>query len=124
MPSSSFRRLQDDSLFLAVAVGVLSFASGIVYASFAMRLRDRERLRNACSRIKKNLVQPQRMALGPSHLKAPKDKETILVVGAGSYGTFKISFVCARSICEIVVQLATFSIYMFLHLNRLTHLTK
>lgn len=95
MPSSSsLRRIQDDSLLMAAAMGALSFAGGIVWASYAMRLRDRERLRNACSRIKKHLVQPQRMALGPSHLKSGKDKETILVVGAGSYGT-AMAYACA-----------------------------
>jgi hypothetical protein len=82
------RRLDDHvPLWTAAAIGVVSFVGGLVYASNAMRLRDRERLRNACSRIKKHLVPPQRMALGPAHLKPVKEKEVILVVGAGAYGT-------------------------------------
>ena len=85
---STFRRRgdADDALFFTATVGVLSFAGGVLYASYAMRLRDRERLRNACSRIQKHLVPPQRMALGPVHLTPVQKQETILVVGAGSYG--------------------------------------
>jgi hypothetical protein len=78
------------SLWTAAAIGAISFVGGLVYASNAMRLRDRERLRNACSRIKKHLVVPQRMSLGPAHLKPANkkgEKESILVVGAGAYGT-------------------------------------
>ena len=78
----------DSGIWTAVTIGAVSFVGGIVWASFSMRLRDRERLRNACSRIQKHLVQSQRTALGPIHMKLLKKKETILVVGAGAYGTY------------------------------------
>ena len=81
------RRMPNDvSLWTAAAAGAFSFIGGLVYASYAMRLRDRERLRNACSRIEKHLQPPQRVSLGPVHLKPVKEKETILVIGCGSYG--------------------------------------
>jgi len=78
----------DSSFLWTVTISSLAaFGAGCLYAANAMRLRDRERLRNACSRIQKHLIPPQRMALGPIHLTATKSKETILVVGAGAYGT-------------------------------------
>lgn len=80
MPNNS---RHDQNTLWVVAAG---FVGGILYASYAMRLRDRERLRNACSRIQKHLKQPQRVALGPAHMKPVKERETILVVGSGSYG--------------------------------------
>ncbi|CAB9523004.1 Probable glycerol-3-phosphate dehydrogenase 2 [NAD(P)+] [Seminavis robusta] len=88
-------------LWSAAAVG---FVSGMVYASYAMRLRDRERLRNACSRIQKHLLPPQRMALGPVHLTARKEKETILVVGAGAYGT-AMAYTCAANGHKVVMHM-------------------
>lgn len=89
MPSS-FRNNNDSlSVTVAATLGAMScFAGGLLCASYALRLRDRERLRQACSRIQKHLVQSQRTALGPVHMKLMKKKETILVVGAGAYGTY------------------------------------
>jgi len=87
---SNNRHGGDSLLLVAALLGTVSFASGVVYASYAMRLRDRERLRRACSRIEKHLETSQRMALGPisSLMKTSSSKEKILVVGAGSYGTY------------------------------------
>ena len=95
MPFSLHQNLSNnrhggDSLLLVALLGTVSFASGVVYASYAMRLRDRERLRRACSRIEKHLETSQRMALGPmSSLMKSSSKEKVLVVGAGSYGTYQ-----------------------------------
>lgn len=84
-----------EPLFLAAVLGTLSFVGGIVYASYAMRLRDRERLRRACSRIEKHLESTQRTALGPvNRLMKSYSKEKVLVIGAGNYGT-AMAYVCA-----------------------------
>jgi len=89
---------RDRSFWTAAA---LSFLGGVLYGSYAMRLRDRERLRKACSRIQKHLKPPQRMALGPIHLRPNNEKETILVVGAGAYGTFwKSCFLLKRLVTD------------------------
>lgn len=68
-------------------MAAVSFASGLAYATYLLRLRDRERLRQACSRIQKHLVPGQRVSLGPLHMRNPQKKQTVVVVGAGSYGT-------------------------------------
>ena len=67
-------------------LGITAFLGGIGCATYLMRLRDRERLRNACSRVQKHLVPSQVSALGPVHLPGSKGKYTVLVIGAGSYG--------------------------------------
>lgn len=56
-------------------------------ATYILRLRDRERLRHACSRTQKHLQKGQRAALGPQLDKIQFVKHKILVIGAGSYGT-------------------------------------
>ena len=70
---------------------VVSFGCGILAASYALRLRDRERLRRATSRTKKILQKGQRAALGPVipllKSKAERSGAKVIVIGAGNYGT-------------------------------------
>ena len=69
------------------AIASVSFVGGIGFATYFLRLRDRERLRNACSRTMKHLQKGQRAALGPLLDKIQSVQQKILVIGAGSYGT-------------------------------------
>jgi glycerol-3-phosphate dehydrogenase (NAD+) len=67
------------------AAAALSFAGGIGFATYFLRLRDRERLRHATSRTMKSLRTSQR-ALAP-RLSPFTLKEKVIVVGAGNFGT-------------------------------------
>lgn len=89
------------SLLVTATVGVVSLVTGVAMATYGMRLRDRERLRQATSRIRKNLYPCQRYALGP-FLQPRKVKETVLVVGAGSYGT-AMAYAAAVNHHEVVL---------------------
>ena len=67
----------------------VSFATGIGFATYVLRLRDRDRLRHATSRTAKILKRGQRAALGPAMpmLLQGNERQKIVVVGAGSFGT-------------------------------------
>ena len=69
--------MKQDQVNLAIA----SFVGGLGVATYFLRLRDRERLRHACSRTMKHLVKGQRAALGP--LLVSSETSSILVIGAG-----------------------------------------
>ena len=48
-----------------IVVATISFGCGVLFATHLLRLRDRERLRHACSRTRKHLMKKsQRAALG------------------------------------------------------------
>lgn len=79
---------RDSHVVVAAAIATTSFLGGLGFATYLLRLRDRERLRNACSRVQKHIVPSQRSILGAINLSLKRDKrQTVLVVGAGSYGT-------------------------------------
>jgi len=77
---------RNQSLRLGAAISA-SFVGGIGIATYFLRLRDRERLRNAASRTMKHLRKGQRAALGPLLDKIQQNTHKILVIGAGAYGT-------------------------------------
>jgi len=78
---------------VAAAFGLVAFASGVATATYLLRLRDRERLRQACSRTQLHLrkTTAQRASLGPLFLDRygirQQTKHCIVVIGAGNYGT-------------------------------------
>jgi len=92
---SSNRNLSSSSL-IGTAIAA-SFLTGVGMSVYFMRVRDRERLRKAASRVKTTLrKQTQRFNLGPrfstfSTTAHPK----IIVVGAGNYGT-AMAYTAAR----------------------------
>lgn len=84
-------------------VGAACFCAGVGFATYLLRLRDRERMRRACSRTQKSLVKGQRAALGPLFnvvssvtSLSTSSASSILVVGAGSYGT-AMAYATARN---------------------------
>lgn len=92
-PTSSSRGVDNPSWLFWVGAAT-SFAGGVGVATYLLRLRDRERLRRACSRTMKHLVATQRRALGPvvTEVSALVERKKtsdnkVVVVGAGSYGT-------------------------------------
>jgi glycerol-3-phosphate dehydrogenase (NAD+) len=68
------------------AAAAVSFAGGIGFATFILRLRDRERLRRATSRTMKSLQTSQLELVAPL-LTPIASKEEVIVIGAGNYGT-------------------------------------
>lgn len=89
-----------------IALTVLaSFVTGIGVATYLLRLRDRERLRHACSRTMKHLVKGQRAVLGPLLSGVlPEQKSQVLVIGAGSYGT-AMAYTAARNGHDVVMYM-------------------
>lgn len=82
------------------AVATVSFASGIGFATYILRLRDRERLRQATSRTMKSLRTSQRAA---APLLTPfTSKAKVVVIGAGSYGT-ALSYVAALNGHQVIL---------------------
>ncbi|KAL7530791.1 hypothetical protein ACHAXR_003678 [Thalassiosira sp. AJA248-18] len=72
----------------------VSFGLGVIFATHLLRLRDRDRLRKACSRTQKHLTKrSQRAALGidlASYIPLWRDKnykQKVVVLGAGAFGT-------------------------------------
>lgn len=93
------------------AVIATSFMGGVGVATFMLRLRDRERLRQAASRTMKSLRQTQRAALGPqlnnifaSSSSSTKAPQKILVIGGGSYGT-AMAFVASSNGHQVVMYM-------------------
>mmetsp|Transcript_22326 Transcript_22326/g.46935 ORF Transcript_22326/g.46935 Transcript_22326/m.46935 type:complete len:428 (-) Transcript_22326:131-1414(-) len=94
------------SLITAVS---LSFGVGVFFATHVLRLRDRERLRKACSRTKKHLVKGQRAALGVDltsfiPIWAGKAPQKVVVLGAGAFGT-AMAFAAAQGGNEVVIYM-------------------
>jgi len=88
---SSIRTTTTDLLLLLTSVATISLVSGIGISTYMLRLRDRERLRQATSRVKKTLAgSSQRYALGPAAPQTSTSTSTttvVVVIGAGAYGT-------------------------------------
>jgi glycerol-3-phosphate dehydrogenase (NAD+) len=98
MSSSS----RSQSLWYNVAIASASLGLGIGISTYFLRLRDRERLRRAASRTLKHLKKGQRAALGPLLDRNPHEKVTILVIGAGAYGT-AMAFTAAMNQHDVVI---------------------
>jgi glycerol-3-phosphate dehydrogenase (NAD+) len=92
------------SLVIPAVVATIGFGCGVLFATRLLRLRDRERLRRACSRTRKHLAsgKSQRAALGidlgrPSLaagdcdggriITNKKRRQRVVVLGAGAFGT-------------------------------------
>ena len=75
--------------FLLPAAMAASFCAGIVAATHVMRLRDRERLRNAASRTQKSLVRSRRFGIDVAKFIPYRfqKKQKVVVLGAGAFGT-------------------------------------
>lgn len=100
---------RESFLWLGV-VSSLSFLGGIGCASYLLRLRDRERLRRASSRIAKELRRGQRAALGPVldivlRGQQQSSKQKVLVIGAGSYGTAMAHVAAMNQMNEVVLYM-------------------
>lgn len=94
--------MSSDRAWIAVSM----FVSGMGVATYLLRLRDRARLRHACSRTLKHLVAGQRAALGPL-LTAFRPKAAcaqVLVIGAGSYGT-SMAYVACKNGHDVVMYM-------------------
>mmetsp|Transcript_12817 Transcript_12817/g.18390 ORF Transcript_12817/g.18390 Transcript_12817/m.18390 type:complete len:430 (+) Transcript_12817:175-1464(+) len=87
----------------------LSFASGLFAATHLLRLRDRERLRKACSRTQKHLLKGQRAALGvdlTSYIPIWRgaSKQKVVVLGAGAFGT-AMAYAAAQGGNDVVIYM-------------------
>ena len=82
------------------AVATVSFASGIGFATYILRLRDRERLRQATSRTMKSLRKCRRAAT--PRLAPFLSRAKVVVIGAGSYGT-TMSYVAALNGHQVIL---------------------
>lgn len=87
----------------------LSFGAGIFAATYLLRLRDRERLRKACSRTQKHLKKGQRAALGVDltnyiPIWRGKSRQKVVVLGAGAFGT-AMAFAAAQGGNEVVIYM-------------------
>lgn len=86
-------RRNDGSLSSMIPAITISFGLGLFAATHVLRLRDRERLRKACSRTQKHLQKGQRSALGMDLARYiplwhdKKYKQKVVVLGAGAFGT-------------------------------------
>lgn len=83
---------RDDGKLASLTTIALSFGAGVFFATHLLRLRDRERLRRACSRTQKHLIKGQRAALGVNltsciPILKGKSKQKVVVLGAGAFGT-------------------------------------
>lgn len=92
---------RNDNVWLGAALSA-SFVVGLGVATHLLRLRDRERLRHACSRTTKHLVRSQRAALGPLLGSSSTVASKVIVIGAGSYGT-AMAFTAASNGNEVVM---------------------
>mmetsp|Transcript_10467 Transcript_10467/g.17792 ORF Transcript_10467/g.17792 Transcript_10467/m.17792 type:complete len:428 (-) Transcript_10467:1814-3097(-) len=87
----------------------LSFGAGIFAATHLLRLRDRERLRKACSRTQKHLRKGQRAALGvdlTSYIPIWKgtSRQKVVVLGAGAFGT-AMAYAAAQGGNDVVIYM-------------------
>ena len=86
----------------------LSFTLGLLTATHLLRLRDRERLRKACSRTRRHLVKGQRAALGVDLTSCPlfqaKSQQRVVVLGAGAFGT-AMAYAAAQGGNEVVIYM-------------------
>ena len=85
--------------FVIPAVATVSFGCGVLFATHLLRLRDRERLRRACSRTRKHLAKKGRPlgidlgrppGAGDRHdgrISNEKRRQKVVVLGAGAFGT-------------------------------------
>lgn len=92
---------------LLISTGT-SFVAGMGMAVYLLRLRDRERLRRACSRTLKHLQKGQRAALGVDmgrHLLSSSQKQKVIVLGAGNFGTAMAHAAAANGQNEVVLYM-------------------
>ena len=91
------------SFVIPAVVATIGFGCGVLFATRLLRLRDRERLRHACSRTRKHLATKGRRAAlgidlgrlllvaGDYHRDGPvinkKRRQRVVVLGAGAFGT-------------------------------------
>lgn len=87
----------------------LGFSLGLFTATYLLRLRDRERLRKACSRTQKHLIKGQRAALGVDLTSCipifrGKSAQRVVVLGAGAFGT-AMAYAACQGGNEVVIYM-------------------
>ncbi|KAL3784270.1 hypothetical protein ACHAWO_001226 [Cyclotella atomus] len=89
----------------------LGFTLGLFTATHLLRLRDRERLRKACSRTQKHLIKGQRAALGVDltrccipNISKGKSRQRVVVLGAGAFGT-AMAYAACQGGNEVVIYM-------------------